>query len=231
MKREILVDSSTIISISNICLLDVFRFIKEKSDVKFLITPWIREEVVDNALKTKRFRLSGIRISKMIKEGILEEVGNSKIRNYAVNLLDQANSIYSVEKKPIKIFHKGEVELLAASQLLDIKSIMTDEKILRFLLESPEKLEDVMIHRMRRKVEYDKTKHTSFLKKIKSKYLIRSCELISYAFSKGFFDKYSDLFERSKAESLRGALWSLKLNGCATTRREIDQYVTMLIGR
>jgi len=229
--RSIVLDSSCIISLSNSCALDILEFLKEKSGVCFYLTPWVKEEVVDAPLRTKRFKLAGLRVMELLKEGVMEVYGSTQMRNEAVSLLNRINHVFYTRKFPVRIVHKGEVETFVAAERLGTRVIGMDEHVFRLFLEDVETLKMVLRKRLRKEVKVNQSLLREIWSEYSKKSVIRSTELASVAFHLGYFDPFREVIQRGKAEALRGILWSLKLNGCAISTREIEEYVRVLVGR
>lgn len=229
--KSVVLDSSCIISLSNSCALDILEFLREKCDVCFYLTPWVKEEVVDVPLRTKRFKLAGLRVMKLLNDGVMEIYGSTQMRNEAVNLLNRINHVFYTRKFPVRIVHKGEVESFVAAERLGTRVIGVDERVFRLFLEDVETLRVILRKRLKREVKVNQSLLREIWSEYSKKNVIRSTELASVAFHLGYFDRFREVVQRGKAEALKGILWSLKLNGCAISTREIGKYVRVLVGR
>ena len=231
MKEKILVfDSSTLISLSNVCLLWTLPKIKSNSNVRFIIGSEVKKEVVDDALKGNRFKFSGMRLMKLINKGVIEVMSNSKVNDDAQKLLNLANRIYSSRKSNVKIVHRGEMESLSLMKFLGTNMFAVDERISRLFLEEPEALKDLLSKRLKTKITFDRGIYNRFIKNNKVR-IIRSAEIAAIGYDLGLFKDYRDVVFRGQAETVKGILWALKTNGCAISNNNIEYYIKELVGR
>ena len=112
--KPLVVDSSSLISLSSNCLLWVIGKLREKFKVQLIITPGVRNEVITNALKIDKFRLSGVRILKLLGSGLLTVEADDSL--FTKQVLSVANNIYFVKGNPYKIIHLGEVSLISVAK-------------------------------------------------------------------------------------------------------------------
>jgi len=68
-----------------------------------------------------------------------------------------------------------------------------------------------------------------FLAEVRGIKVLRSIELAIIAFEKGLLDKYLINRPDAKKMLIESFLWSIKLHGCAISRRELDQIVKLEI--
>jgi len=66
-----------------------------------------------------------------------------------------------------------------------------------------------------------------FSKLTKGVRMIRSAELVTIAYESGLLDKYLAEIQDAKKTLLESVLWGVKLNGCAISKKEIEQLVRM----
>ena len=71
MKKALIFDSSSIITLSMNNLLNLLPPLKKKFKGEFYITEGVKREIVDKPLQIKRFELNAMMISNMINEGVL----------------------------------------------------------------------------------------------------------------------------------------------------------------
>ncbi len=215
---------------SNVCILDIFRKLKERSKIRFVIGPEVKKEVVDDALKGNRFKFSGLRIMRLIKEGIIEVIGNSQINAESQNLLNIANRVYSKKRSNVKVIHRGEMESIALMKFLKTDMLACDETIMRLFLEDPEELNSLLTKRLKSKIVFDKKIHKQFMNGIKIK-VIRSVEIAAIAHQIGLFEPFRDIVFRGSAQTLKGVLWALKVSGCGVSYENMEAYVKELVGK
>lgn len=224
--NKIVFDSSTIISLSINNLLWVLRDLKKMHPVEFCITDSVKKEIVDNPLKTKKYKLKAIQVLSLINEGVFQVCGNGKLTKRTNYLLDIANSIYLRGNEPIKIIHTGEMEAVVLAQKLNASLVMIDERTTRLLIEKPEKLDNLLKKKLHIDIKINKEMLKTFKKEVKMIKIARSTELVIYALSQNILKKYLksangiDLATLKK-ELITGLIWGLRLNGCSITDSEI----------
>jgi predicted nucleic acid-binding protein len=223
-------DSSTLISLSNVCLLSVLRKVKENSKVRFVIGPEVKKEVVDDALRGNRFKFSGMRIMKLIKDNVIEVIGNSMVKKDSLDMMNLANRVYSTRKSYVKILHSGEMESMALMKFLGTDAFAVDERILRLFIESPEELKELLSRRLKTKITFDRGVYKKFISGRKVR-IMRSAEVAAIGYDLGVFKPYKDVVFRGQSEVVKGFLWALKMSGCAISEKGIDAYIKELVGR
>ncbi|MCW1301115.1 MAG: hypothetical protein QW507_00660 [Candidatus Nanoarchaeia archaeon] len=229
--RTIVLDSSSIISLSTTCLLWILKKLKEIAHVRFVIPRKVKEEVVDISLTNPNYQLDGIRILNYIGEGIIEVVDDARIQGFASRFLDLANNLFVARGRSLKLIHYGEAEVVALSKIVGTKNLCVDEKTMRILLEDPIALKRLMERKLHTPIEI-RNERLEELKKNYGDFLIfRSAELLMISYRRGVFTDFLagcgvDGWIRKRF--LRGALTSLKLNGCSISRDEILEYVELI---
>lgn len=221
MKKAIIFDSSSLISLAMNGLLGELKNLKKIFNGEFLITEEVKYEVVDKPMTIKRFELEAVRINNLIHEGIINLASkyvpnDSKDNNEFLNV---ANNIFSDGRENIKIISFGEASCLTLSKILGEKSIpnvvCVDERTTRLLCEAPEKLKELFERKLHRKLKINK-KDFSLFNGFK---IIRSSELMYVAYKKGLLN-----FSKSKDKKVLDALlYSLKFKGCSINDQEIKE--------
>ncbi len=223
--KYIVVDSSSIISLSSNCLLWIVEKFK---DVKFVLTPEVKKEVLENPLLINRFKLEGFRVMKYFHNGVFQVLEADK--KLTRKLLNLANSIFSARGKYIKILHKGEISLFSLGYSLKAHAILIDERITSRLITKPELLKEILESRLHERISVNEHNLHRFKSIINTYTIIKSSDLVSIAFEKGYFDKY--LEERGathlKKSFLEGVLWGLKDSGCAISMNDIREYLRVV---
>jgi hypothetical protein len=225
--KEVVVDTSSLISLSTNCLLWVLDVLKEKVD--FYVTKGVVNESINNALRIDRFRLSGVRLLKRLCEGALDYVqADPSLTN---KLADAANSIYIVRNKSVKIVHKGEMEAVSAALKKGVKYFLLDERITGTLIDDPYALRDILSNRLHTNVKVDETQLKRFLDLCTGIQVIRSSDLVSITYEKGLMEEYikSCGGVKVRKDLIAGMLWGLKFSGCAISTRDIKEYLKILI--
>ncbi|HHQ45000.1 MAG TPA: hypothetical protein ENN13_02570 [Candidatus Altiarchaeales archaeon] len=215
----IVVDSSSIISLAVNCLTPILELFREE----FITTPGVFEEIIGRPSKTKKFGFESLRIQRLFNEGVIkvESVPEEKIREF----MDEANNVYQIQGKPIKIMHRGESEMLLLGAEKKADGFLMDERTARLLLEDPQALAEMLSRRSRKKVRIDSRRLSNLKRYLPEIPVIRSSELIAVAYEKGLLTKYTTISDKKIFTS---ALNALKLSGCAITWDEIDEYDKMI---
>ena len=219
--NELIFDSSSIISISQNCLMKVLECMSKKTNNQFVITKGVEFESVTKPLTITKFELNALRIKRAIDLNWLK-VEQNEIDSTQIE--DLANNIFFSENKPIKIIHKGEAEALALYKKLNASVLVIDERTTRMLIEEPKNLEKKLKFHYRKKIKMNTgnlKKFSSFAGKIN---IVRSAELIAKAFDLGCFEGELD----NSNKSLEAALFALKFNGCAVSLEEIKEYLSVV---
>jgi len=225
MKQEtpkvIIFDASTIISFSMNGLLPELKKLKEIFKGKFIIPEEVKQEIIDNAIKIKRFELEALRAKQLIEQGIIEMpdslgINKSEISRKTFEFLGLANEMFISDRKEIKIIHNGEAACLALSRILDQKGIENliaiDERTIRMLIEKPQNLKSLLERKMHARIVFRKDNSKDF----KDFKIIRSAELIYIAY------KNNIVGVKDRGKLLDALLYALKFKGCAISTEEIE---------
>lgn len=213
-------DSGTIINFSLNGFLYLFENLKKFSEVRFIITPDVKYEIIDRPIENPRFELEAIRIKNLLKNGVIEmssalEISDKKLNEVTKKLMKIANRSVSVKGKFIEIVSSAEISCLALSSELSKKKVnnlvVMDERTTRLLAEEPESLERLISSKIHQKVSVN----IRDLKVFSSFKFIRSTELIYVAYKKG-------LLELNDPKALEAALYATKFRGASVSFEEID---------
>ncbi len=219
---NIVVDSSSLISLSSSCLIKVLEKFSQENRMNFFISKKVEIESVETPLGIKRFELNAVRISKAIEEKWVEIVEpNSFIEKEARRMENTANNCFFIRKNPITLIHGGEAESLALAKQLNAKAILIDERTTRLLAENPANLRDHMQARIGEKISMDRLMVGKFQQEFSDVLFLRSSELVALAFEKKLLE--SELSENEK--SLEACLYALKYGGCALSFNEIEEFL------
>lgn len=220
-EKILLFDSSTLISLAMNGLFEEFKTLKKSFSGKFIITKEVKQEIVDNPIKIKRFELEALKIEEMIQQKILElpnsiGIDEKKITEKTFELMKIANNTFISEGVGIKLIDVGETSCVALSQILSEKGVQNilavDERTTRMLSENPENLRNIMQKRLHTKINI-KNENLKFFKNLK---FIRSTELIYVAYKKGIISIKSK-------NTLDALLYALKFKGCSISDEEIEE--------
>jgi len=225
-KSGVVFDAGPIISLTLSGLLWVLESLKSKYPKDFIITPAIKNEIIDKPLLTKKYKFESIRVMPYIANGTLTVVDSKEIERESDEIQNIANKAFYTDKGPIKIIHQGEAEALAACIVLSANTLVIDERTTRYLIEAPFKIKKRLERKTKQKVSVDKNVINILKKKFKNINTIRSTELVTIAFEKDQLNFYEfsniNKLDNFKKTILEGALWALKSNGCAILGEEIE---------
>lgn len=230
-QKEVVCDSSSIIAISEVCLLSLVSEFAKRG-VKFYIPVGVRKEVVDTPITTKSFRLEAVRIASAIARGDISVIDKEELaqatHDKANLVMSLANSLFSCNGRPIHLIDYGECDAIALALEIGCGTLMVDEKTTRLLIENPQALHDSLETRIGRPVS---TNHESLGKLsdlLAPLSAIRSSELVAVGFSEGILASlYKDQAGR---DVLFGALYAVKENGCSIGEVEVREYLDLLSG-
>jgi len=223
--KAIIFDTGPIISLGINNILWILKELKQRFGGEFYIAPAVKKELVDKPLKSKRFKFEAMQVKSLLETGVLKVIKNPKIKQKTKEIENLANNIFYIHNHPMKTFHKGELETLAAAITTGIKIIVVDERITRTLIEKPQNLENRLEKKMHADVKVNTKKLKKFNSIVKHLQIIRSIELATIAFEKGLMEKYLVKIPNAKKELLESILWAIKLNGCSVMKDEIETII------
>ncbi len=223
--KAIIFDSGTIISFSMNGLFNELRGLRKLFNGKFLITPQVKEEIVDVPLKIKKFELEALMSKKLIDEGVLElprsvGVQNPELARRTNELIGIADKLFSSKGRYIKLIGPGEASCLALSKILTDKGIKNivaiDERTMRTLVEAPQNLQKLLERKLHVPIKINSRNYEAF----KGFKIIRSTELIYVAYKKG-------IINLKGPRVLDALLYAMKSKGCAISKEEIEEIKKM----
>lgn len=215
--KAIIFDSSSIITLALNNLLDILPKLKSSFGGKFLITPAVKDEIIDFPIKQKRFELEALFISNLLNKGVLEVSNPEGLENETGNAIRAANSIFTAQGENMNILHEGEASCFALAKILSqnyTTFIAIDERTARILSEKPENLQKLFEKKLHTTVKADKTKFSYF----SGFNIIRSSELLFVAYKKGFID-----LPASPETVVDALLFAARLKGCSISYDEIQE--------
>jgi predicted nucleic acid-binding protein len=220
--KSIVFDTGPIISLTTNNLLWLLEPLKKLSNADFYITNSVKKELVDTPLnKTKRFMFEALQVQHYIENGTLIVINDGEIKNETSKLLGIANNCFNAFGHNINIVHEAEISAIALYLQKNADAFVVDERTTRLLIENPNKLLNILKHTLHTKVKEHKSDLGEFRKISRNVKIIRSVELVTIAYEKGLLDKY--LTNAPKNILLESVLWGVKLNGCAVSKRELEQ--------
>lgn len=222
MRKEIVCDSSALISLTDCCMLRSLAFITKKFNFSFIITDVVEYECITNPLKitTKEYNLSALRIQDALKNNELIKVKSSpetiKKRD---EILTLANNLFFAQGRPLTLLHAGEAEIIALAYELNIKHLLMDERTTRLLIEAPFRVKEHFEEEFRINIMVNRDNLTKFNDIVKGFEISRSSEFVSLAYSAGYFNEYGT----NKKDIYVAALYKLKYSGCSIRFNEIEE--------
>jgi len=219
--KNLVFDTSSVITLVTNNLLDLLMPLKSKFKGDFFIPKSVEYELVDKPLQGKMFKLEALIVRNVIKNNLLKTYSDN-----VDSLLNQINSMFIMNDRPIILVSKAEVEALALAINLQSSAYVVDERTMRLLIEDPIKLKKLQERKLHNKIRINKDVLNEFSKYVKNVKVIRSTELMLIAYEFGLMDKY--LVSNTTNEDLLDALlWGLKLRGCAISQEEVDSFIEL----
>ena len=227
--RSLVFDTSSIISLSTNNLIGTLEPLKKQFNGRFLITTSVHQELIENPLNSKRYKLEALMIEDLFKKGILEVYEDYNIKKEASDLLDLLNSIFTSKNQNIKILDLAEVESLILAQKIQSEAYVVDERTMRLIVENPAIIGNILKKKLHTKIDIDYGNLQKIKKLFKNVKIIRSIELMLVAYKMRLFDQYTSRDKKKSQEFLDGLLWALKLHGASITEDEINQLLNSKI--
>ena len=231
MARSIIFDTGPIISLITNNLIWILEPLKKRFKGEFYITPAVKKELIDKALRTKRFEFEALQISQLLKKKILKIADNKEVAKLSKKLLYLANHSFKARGNWINIVSQAEIEALATDAVLNSEAAVIDERTIRLLLENSPNLTNLMERRTHSKVIPNKQSIKEFKKLLENVHIIRSTELVVVAYKLGLLNDYlverSELVRNPKKRLLDAALWAVKVRGCSISGKEIKQIIQL----
>ncbi|MCX6774297.1 MAG: hypothetical protein NTY68_04875 [Candidatus Micrarchaeota archaeon] len=223
-QKTVLCDSSSLISLTNSCFIDLLYFFTKKFNTQFIIAPSVKKEIIERPLSIsmKAYELSAMRMKKAIDDRALSEVNEDTLEK-AKEIMDLANNMLFARSKPIHLVDIGEADIIALAKATDCDVILMDERTTRMLIEAPFRLKEHMEAEMGINVMLNKRSFDDFNKIAGGMKVIRSSELVSIAYRSGYFSTF-----QNPEKMLEASLYSLKYGGCSIGFNEIDQILDEL---
>lgn len=218
-RKVVLCDSSSLISITNSCLIDMLYFFSKSHSVEFIVPQAVEREIIERplAISMKAYELSAMRMKRALEDRVLE-MSRYETLDSAKRIMDTANTMFYARAHPVHLVDLGEADMIALAKEIDADVVLMDERTTRMLLESPFVLKDHMEKELGVNVMVNKRSFDSFKESSEGLKVIRSAELASVAYGAGYFSTYSD-----PKKMLESTLYSLKYGGCSIGFDEIDE--------
>ncbi|HZX33812.1 MAG TPA: hypothetical protein VFF09_00365 [archaeon] len=220
--KNIAIDSSSLITISDSCLIRILKHLSDSEGISFIIPQSVYYESVEKPLKIKKFELNAVRIRDAVEDGYLKVAKTTQtVRQKMLELNEIASSLCTAKGKRIKLIDLGEAETLAMMKENNAGLLVIDERTTRMLIEEPENVVHFLERRHKSRVDLDFGALKRFRELFGGIRIVRSVELIALAYETGAFEKE---LHKSK-QSLEAALYSAKFGGCAVSFEEINDFM------
>lgn len=234
-KHDIVCDSSSIITLSSHGLLHLFHDFSKNGTVRFFIPESVKKEIVDAPLSTRRFKFAAIRVMEALDSGWIKTVEDGELSKIthaaATRIMNQANLIFTINNRPIKIIQFGEAEALAMARAIGARTILVDERATRLIIEDPAALRETIQKRTGKDVQMNLGPVKDLRNELDGLRVIRSAEMAIIGLERGFLDFHLGTKHRTdlnaKNELLLAILYALKDAGCALKENEINEYFKM----
>ena len=223
--KTLIFDAGPVISLTTNDLLWLLSGLRQKYGGDFCIAPAVKRELVDRPFVTKKFKFEAIQVEQQIEAGIWKVLQHSEISRLGERLQSLANNVFCTKPATVPIVQLGEMESLAAVNLIEADAFVTDERITRMLVEAPDFLKLLLEKRLHTKIKVNESALNDFLKSVRHVSIIRSFELVTIAYERGLLDKFVVKLPQPRKELLESVLWGVKLNGCAVSEKEIQAVV------
>lgn len=220
--HDILCDSSSLISLTDACLDDLLHFFSKKFNTRFIIPPSVEYESITRPLEThtRQYAFSALRIKKALNEGSIVKL-DMDVKSLTEEILNLTNNLLYIRGKPFKLVHMGEAEMIALAKVLEIKTILIDERTTRMLIEAPFRIKEHLESEFNVNIMLNGNALRKFSDITKDMQAIRSSELVILGYEKGFFDSYKEL----KRDAIEAALYKLKFSGCSIRFDEVEEFM------
>jgi len=224
--RSLVFDSSTIITLAMNNLLWILKPLKEQFNGEFCIPLSVKKEVVNAPLRTKKFKLEALQVSRLIEERVFKVYDDSKFQEEIKVVTSLANKIFKGRKKYIHVLHEGEVGAMVLAHKLKSDALVVDERSTRVILEDPEALGDLFRRKLHTNITINHNNLKKFNENIRKINVLRSVELGVIAFELGLLNSYitrkGKVNNDMRKDLLDGFLWAVKIRGCAVSVEEIN---------
>lgn len=221
-------DSSSVITLTMNSLLHLLRDLKEIYGGKLCIPRDVKDEIIDRPLRSKRFKFGALMVEDLVQDGVLDLIRSEKISNLTNRLLYLVNHVFQAKGNWIKLLHKGEINALALCVVEKADAFVVDERTTRMIIENPKSLAELLHKKLHTYVSVNEENLAKFRELIGKVNVIRSSELITYAFEQGLLNEYitkgkGKMNIHMRKELLDALLWGAKLRGCSISVDEINK--------
>lgn len=229
--KAIVFDSSSIITLAMNNLLWILEPLKERFGGEFYIPHSVKEEIIENPLHSKKFKLEALQVMEFIDKGVLTIYEKDLLKENE-DVIDNPNRIFEARGQRVKIMHSGEIGALLLAKKLNAEVLVVDERTTRLLIESPREIARILKNKMHTPIKINGKCLNEFQKSFASLKVLRSVDLGYVAYKMKILDHLllhgkKDIDTRKQL--LDAMLWAMKLRGCSITDKEIDLYVEKFV--
>ena len=222
--RCLIFDTGPIINLTLNNLLWVLGEMNKRFKGDFCVTQGVKKELIDKPLDSKKFSFEALQLIRAVRKKYIKVVKDEGLHEKSLHLMRLANSIYYSHNHAMQILQYAEIESLVAAIKYKADAMVVDERTMRIIIEKPEVLDKLLRRRFHTNIKIDRDVLKQFHDAVGDLRLIRSVELVTVAYELGLLDLYiPSEMANGKRRLLNSLLWAFKLNGCAITRREIDE--------
>ena len=216
--KKIVCDASSLISMSDNCLLWLLPSYK----TEFIVPEEVRREIIDRPIKNERFEFKAMRLQQAIDAGMIKVVSSKGVSSRATEIANLANSLFRYGKHDVKLIHGGEAESIALMEKQGIQTLLIDERTTRLVIEDRVSLKKYIQKRTGFHLKVNNMVEKQLGEDFGHIDVIRSTELIAWAYEQGLLAKFGH-----GKELLHASLYGLKYSGCAISRDEIEEYMKL----
>ncbi|VVB56559.1 Uncharacterised protein [uncultured archaeon] len=217
-------DASALISITDSCFIHVLYMLKRGFSGAYVMPPCVYEECVVQPRRIMADARYALRVERAVSDEVLDVVPLADPGD-AAQILQWANSIFTLEGRPLPILQRGEAECLALALETGVRDLLMDERTTRLLLEDPAQLTAHLQAEYGERLRVRQQPLDELMARCKTLRFYRSSEMLLLAYQMGFFDDYWNM----KEEALEAALYRLKYSGCALSEDEIEQSMKLAL--
>jgi hypothetical protein len=222
-KNSIFFDSGPVISLTTTNLLFILKQFHQQFKKTFVITPKVKEELIDKPILTKRYRFEALLIANELRRGNLHLLQDQAIDSTVEKMGRIANSCFHAHGEDIQIVHPAEIEAVCYAVEYNATSVVIDERTMRLLIENPDALHTILQKKLHTKIKRNDNAIKEFQKYTEGLHVLRSVEIGMIAYKSHMLDEYLPLeYEDNNTILLNSFLWGLKLNGCSISQDEIE---------
>lgn len=226
--RALIFDTSTVISLATNNLLWTLENLKKQFNGTFMVPESVHRELVDNPLKSKRYKLEALIIQELFDIGLFKIYNNDKIKKLTDKFLNMTNTTFMTKSNYIKIIDLAELESLVLADYFKVDGYVVDERTIRLLVEDPLLIANILRDKLHTKININYDNIDILKKEFGVVKILRSVELMLIAYKSGLFNRY--IKKNKEKDFLDGLLWGLKLRGCSITENEIKELLNLFRG-